>query len=49
MKRLTMIVFLLASSGCHHQAPRVDCDKRLQPINAPAPAVKTAAKPSGAP
>ena len=34
------IVFLLLVSGCHAQAPRVHCDRSLQPINAPAPVVK---------
>jgi hypothetical protein len=49
MKRLKIIVLLGALGGCHHQAPRVDCDKHLVPINAPAPAVKPVAKPSSTP
>ena len=39
MNRL-LVVFLVMMSGCHTQAPRVRCDRQLQPINAPAPIVK---------
>ena len=39
MNRL-LVVFLVILSGCHTQAPRVHCDSKLQPINAPAPVVK---------
>jgi hypothetical protein len=43
MNRLPIVVFLVMLSGCHTQAPRVRCDLKLQPINAPAPIVKEAA------
>ena len=32
-----LVVILVMVSGCHTQAPRVRCDLKLQPINAPAP------------
>jgi hypothetical protein len=35
-----LVVFFVMVSGCHTQAPRVRCDRQLQPINAPAPIVK---------
>jgi hypothetical protein len=35
-----LVIFLMMVSGCHSQAPRVRCDLKLQPINAPAPIVK---------
>lgn len=36
--RFTLLaVAILAGQGCSTQAPRVDCDERLTPINAPAP------------
>ena len=35
-----LVVFLVMVSGCHTQVPRVHCDSKLQPINAPAPVVK---------
>jgi hypothetical protein len=35
-----LVVFLVMVSGCHTQAPRLHCDSKLQPINAPAPMVK---------
>ena len=49
MKTFKCIVLLVALSGCHHQAPRVDCDKQLVPINPPAPAVKPNARPPSTP
>jgi hypothetical protein len=39
MKTLPILVFLASLSGCHTQAPRVKCDRPLEPINAPAPVV----------
>ena len=39
MKTLPILVFLVMLSGCHTQAPRVKCDRQLQPINTPAPIV----------
>jgi hypothetical protein len=45
MNRL-LVVFLIMMGGCHAQAPRVRCDRALQPINAPAPVVKEASAPS---
>jgi hypothetical protein len=39
MNRL-LVVFFVMVSACHTQAPRVHCDSKLQPINAPAPMVK---------
>ncbi|MHB8474782.1 MAG: hypothetical protein ACYDBZ_00655 [Steroidobacteraceae bacterium] len=35
-----LVVLLVMVSACHTQAPRVHCDLKLQPINAPAPVVK---------
>jgi hypothetical protein len=35
--KVKIIVLFCALSGCHHQAPRVDCDRHLEPINKPAP------------
>ena len=32
---------LVLLSACSHQPKRVDCDKRLEPINAATPAIKT--------
>jgi hypothetical protein len=49
MNRLTLVVFLAMMSGCHTQAPRVRCDLKLQPINAPAPMVKESAATSATP
>lgn len=43
-----VVVFLVMVSGCHTQAPRVRCDSKLQPINAPAPIVKEPSAPSAA-
>ena len=40
MNRLLIVVILAILSGCHSQAPRVRCDSKLQPINAPAPIIK---------
>jgi hypothetical protein len=40
MNRLALVVFLVILSACHTQVPRVRCDSKLQPINAPAPIVK---------
>ncbi len=37
-KRWTSVILgalALGVSGCSHQAPRVDCDKHLEAINAP--------------
>jgi hypothetical protein len=36
----SLIVCLVILGGCHTEAPRVRCDRDLQPINAPAPSVK---------
>lgn len=49
MNRLTLLVFLAMMSGCHTQAPRIRCDSKLQPINAPAPIVKEPAVTSATP
>jgi hypothetical protein len=43
------VVLLLMVSGCHAQAPRVRCDRPLQPINTPAPVVKAPSVPSAIP
>ena len=48
MNRL-LVVFLMMVSGCHTQAPRVRCDSKLQPINAPAPIVKESSATSATP
>jgi hypothetical protein len=40
MKRFPIIVFLALLGACQSEAPRVRCDLKLQPINAPAPVVK---------
>jgi hypothetical protein len=40
MNRPTLVILLAMMSACHTQAPRVRCDAKLQPINAPAPIVK---------
>jgi hypothetical protein len=42
MKGFASLVLWVAMTGCHHQAPRADCDKHLVPINALAPAVNPA-------
>ena len=49
MKGLAMVIILAMLSGCHSQAPRVRCDSKLQPINAPAPIVKEPAATSATP
>ena len=49
MNRLLIVVILAILSGCHSQAPRVRCDSKLQPINAPAPIVKEPAAASATP
>ena len=38
MKILSIVAFLMLVSACHTQAPRVDCDRQLNPINPPASA-----------
>ncbi len=40
MNRLLIFVLLLMMSACAHEASRVRCDLKLQPINDPAPIVK---------
>ena len=40
MKGVISGLLLCLLAGCHHQARRVDCDRHLEPINAPAPALK---------
>jgi hypothetical protein len=40
MRRLTLVIVLMILGACHAQAPRVRCDRKLLPINAPAPIVK---------
>jgi hypothetical protein len=35
------LLFGLITAGCSTQAPRVDCDGRLEPINRPAPQMAT--------
>jgi hypothetical protein len=49
MKGFASLVLLAALTGCHHQAPRADCDKHLVPINAPAPVVKPESASKGTP
>ena len=49
MNRLLMVVIFAMLSGCHSQAPRVRCDSKLQPINAPAPIAKERAATSATP
>jgi hypothetical protein len=44
-----LVVLLLVVSGCHAEAPRVRCNRELQPINTPAPAVKEPSVPSVTP
>jgi hypothetical protein len=48
MERLLIIVLFALVSACQHEASRVRCDLKLQPINAPAPIVKAPAA-TGAP
>ena len=48
MNRL-LVVFFVMMSGCHTQAPRVHCDSKLQPINAPAPILKVPSATSATP
>jgi hypothetical protein len=48
MNRLLILVPFLMMSACQHEASRVRCDSKLQPINAPAPIVKDPAA-TGAP
>jgi hypothetical protein len=45
--KLTGLALLLLAAGCSAHRTRVDCDGRLHPINAPAPAA-VSAKPAGA-
>ena len=40
MKGVISGLLLCLLAGCHHQARRVDCDRQLQPTNAPAPIAK---------
>jgi hypothetical protein len=40
MNRLLIFVLFLMMSACQHEASRVRCDSKLQPINAAAPIVK---------
>ena len=40
MNRLLILVPFLMMSACQHDATRVRCDSKLQPINVPAPIVK---------
>lgn len=49
MRREMLIIFLVLLSGCHTLAPRVRCDLKLQPINAPVPIVKEPAALSATP
>lgn len=49
MQRVTSFIFLIILSACHAQAPRVRCDSKLQPINAPAPMLKLPATTSTTP
>jgi hypothetical protein len=37
---LGTLVAMGVGSGCRSHPPKVDCDKHLQPINAPAPKAK---------
>ena len=39
MNRLLIMVLVALVSACQHEASRVRCDLKLQPINAPAPVV----------
>jgi hypothetical protein len=47
MNRLLIFVLFLMVSACQHEASRVRCDSKLQPINAPAPIVKEPAAKGG--
>jgi hypothetical protein len=49
MQRPAIVIFLVILGGCHTEAPRVRCDAKLQPINAPAPIVKEPAATSPTP
>jgi hypothetical protein len=49
MQKLGLVIFLAILSGCQTKAPRVRCDAKLQPINAPAPIVKEPAATSTTP
>ena len=49
MKSVTLGLLLCLLAGCHHQARRVDCDRHMEPINAPVPAVKEPQTPAKAP
>jgi hypothetical protein len=40
---------LVLVSACSHQPKRVDCDKRLEPINAATPAIKNPDAKAGEP
>jgi hypothetical protein len=42
-----LILVVISVAGCSTQARRVDCDKRLQPINAPTPKPAPAVQPEG--
>lgn len=41
MIRCMVLCALALASGCSHQARRVDCEGRLEPINAPTPVAGT--------
>jgi hypothetical protein len=45
--KLTGLALLLLAAGCSAHRTRVDCDGRLHPINAPAPAAVSAKPESG--
>lgn len=40
------VVAAMLMGGCTTQAPWVDCDRKLEPINLPAPKPKPAARPA---
>jgi hypothetical protein len=42
--RLTLALFLLLA-GCVSHPPRIDCERHLKPINAPAPVTRAGAQP----
>jgi len=42
-----LILVAMSVAGCSTQARRVDCEKRLQPINAPTPKPAPGVQPDG--
>jgi type IV pilus biogenesis protein CpaD/CtpE len=45
LKTVVTLALLLFLVGCASHPPRIDCERHLKPINAPAPVTKAGAEP----